>query len=103
MKWTDINNHQTESEEPRHRLEGIHFRQYPRYDLHYEGRRRETFSGTHMSMNLLKGTHPSDMEDIGRLLEEVMPLDMALDLQKKYTELVETGESITYQDSFQAP
>ncbi|QHE61109.1 PAS domain S-box protein [Rossellomorea vietnamensis] len=41
-------------------------------------------------------------EDMGRLLEDVMPLDMALDLQKRYTELVETGECMTYQDTFQA-
>ena len=39
-------------------------------------------------------------EDMGRTLEDVMPLDMAQDLQKKYSELVETGDSITYQDSF---
>jgi diguanylate cyclase (GGDEF)-like protein/PAS domain S-box-containing protein len=39
-------------------------------------------------------------KDMGRYLEEVIPVEMAVDLKKKYLELVETGERIIYQDAF---
>ncbi|PFA69388.1 diguanylate cyclase [Bacillus sp. AFS015802] len=39
-------------------------------------------------------------EDMGRLLEDVMPVELAVDLKGKYSELVVTGERISYQDSF---
>ncbi|MGF3102358.1 sensor domain-containing protein [Rossellomorea sp. DUT-2] len=38
--------------------------------------------------------------DMGRLLEEVVSFEMATDLQEKYTQLVQNGESVTYQDTF---
>ncbi len=39
-------------------------------------------------------------EDMGRLLEEVVSKEVARIIKVKYNELVETGESITYQDTF---
>ncbi|KAA0565429.1 PAS domain S-box protein [Bacillus sp. CH30_1T] len=38
--------------------------------------------------------------DMGRLLEEVISFEMATDLQEKYTQLVQKGESVTFQDTF---
>lgn len=35
-----------------------------------------------------------------RLLEEVISFEMATDLQEKYTQLVQKGESVTFQDTF---
>ncbi|TMU87972.1 EAL domain-containing protein [Bacillus sp. BHET2] len=39
-------------------------------------------------------------EDMGRLLEEVVSPEVASIIKMKYIELVDTGESITYQDTF---
>jgi diguanylate cyclase (GGDEF)-like protein/PAS domain S-box-containing protein len=42
-------------------------------------------------------------EDMGRLLEEVVSFETATDIQKKYIQLVQSGESIIYQDTFFLP
>lgn len=39
-------------------------------------------------------------DDMGRLLEEVVSFEMATDLQEKYSQLVQKGESVTYQDTY---
>lgn len=39
-------------------------------------------------------------EDMGLFLEEVMPVGMALELKKRYLQLVQTGDCISYRDSF---
>ena len=93
------NHHQAQSEVPRHSIEGIHFRQYPRYDLHYEGRKGNVFRYAYVNESAKRYTS-IQQKDMGRLLEEVVSKEVARIIKVKYNELVETGESITYQDTF---